>query len=251
MTRRIMAAPAVRRAALFLGLLVAVGLGAGGCASTVKGSWSCKIDRGGSCGSIADIDRGDLPKGRGVQRTREPDSDPVIGAAVPAVLERHGGRWPAGPAAGAPVHETDQIVKVLVAPWIDRAGDYHGQAEIYAVVRKGGWYVAEPQSLRRVDLTPETAVDAPPPVLVPAAIVSPAPVASAPAPRPAPEVAQGKQTLPPGVTVTRVPGADGRSVMTIVASTPVPNPPPACARPNPRRRRGDDAQAGACTSTGN
>lgn len=212
-----------RRAASALAVLAAAAAMAGlaGCSSNVRGSWSCAIDRGGSCGSIKDIDHDVRPKGRALPVALDGAPDRVMGGAVPAALERQGGRWSAGLLAGAPVHETDQILKVVVAPWIDRAGDYHGLAEIFAVVRKGGWFIAQPRSTRRVDLTAATLADMPPPVLTPVAEV-----------RTPPAPSQTKPPLPPGVTMTKVaaPGAAG-STLTVVASTPVPNPPPACDRP--------------------
>jgi len=211
------------------------------------------VDRGGRCGSIADIDRAEPRRTPGAEADLE-DKDPLIGGAAPALLEHHAGRWSAGSIAGAPVHEADQIVKVVLAPWIDRAGDFHGAAEIYAVVRKGGWSLAAPQSVRRIDLAPETAADIPPPSLAPAVLFQPGvlpPPSPAleqtkpPAPMPAPlsltATEDGKG--PPGVTVTRIKGADGRSVKLIIASTPVPNPPEKDSEEGQHRHRAHGAKA--------
>jgi conjugal transfer pilus assembly protein TraV len=33
-------------------------------------------------------------------------------------------------------------MRLVVAPWVDAIGDYHGRTEIFAVMRKGAWWVA-------------------------------------------------------------------------------------------------------------
>ena len=118
------------------------------CASHVKGSWACALQPGVFCGSIADIDRGGPSKP--VKAATAPD--PVVAGAIPARLWDQGG-WTAGPIAGAPVREADPILKVAIAPWIDGQGDYHGGAEVFAIMRQGGWFIG-PDGPPRVDLTP-------------------------------------------------------------------------------------------------
>ena len=44
------------------------------------------------------------------------------------------------------------MVKVAIAPWVDGSGDYHAGSEVYSVMRKGGWYVAPRDTVRRVEL---------------------------------------------------------------------------------------------------
>jgi hypothetical protein len=127
-----------------LGLLAA---GLSGCASHVKGSWACALEPGVVCGSISDIDRGGPAKSAKVSAS----ADPVIEGAIPARLWGQGG-WSAGSIAGAPVREPDPVLKVALAPWIDGQGDYHTGAEIYAVMRHGGWFIAPKDSARRIDL---------------------------------------------------------------------------------------------------
>jgi len=118
-----------------------------GCASHVKGSWACALQPGVVCGSIADIDRGGPPKS-----AKGPvPADPVIEGAIPARLWGQGG-WTAGSIAGAPIREPDPILKIALAPWVDGVGDYHAAAEVYAVMRQGGWFLGPRQTDRRVDL---------------------------------------------------------------------------------------------------
>jgi len=147
-------------------LVLAIGAaaaGLGGCASHVKGSWACALQPGVVCGSIAEIDRG--APGRPSPKAKA--SDPVIDGAIPARLWGQGG-WTAGAIAGAPVREPDPILKVAVAPWIDGEGDYHAGAEIFAVMRQGGWFIASPNPPpRRVDLS-RLAKPAPRPPIPPA-----------------------------------------------------------------------------------
>jgi hypothetical protein len=45
--------------------------------------------------------------------------------------------------------------------------------------------------------------------------------------------------------MTRIPAADGQGAMTIVSSTPVPNPPPPCAKLGRHGLQGD-AEAALC-----
>jgi len=130
--------------AMVLGVIAA---GLGGCASHVKGSWACAMEPGVVCGSISDIDRGGPAKSRKAQAP----ADPVIEGAIPARLWGQGG-WTAGSIAGAPIREPDPILKIALAPWVDGVGDYHAAAEVYAVMRQGGWFLGPRQTDRRVDL---------------------------------------------------------------------------------------------------
>lgn len=133
-------------------LLAAASLAAlGGCATNTKGSWSCAVDRGGVCSSISDIDHNVL-SGPASKHSAAADPDPVIDGAVPAKLWSQAG-WSAGPISDAPLRENEVTVKVAIAPWIDTAGDYHAGAEVFAVMRRGGWFVSPPASQRRVQLS--------------------------------------------------------------------------------------------------
>ena len=139
------------RAAVAFSLAALAAAALGGCQSNVKGSWACAVDRGGVCASITDIDhmpaRGSYPAQRaGVA------ADPVVDGAIPAKLWGEGG-WSTGALAGAPVRQSDQVMKVAVAPWIDQAGDYHTGGEVYAVMRRAGWYAPRPSLAQRIELS--------------------------------------------------------------------------------------------------
>lgn len=123
----------------------------GGCQSNVKGSWACAVDRGGVCASITDIDH--MPA-RGGSQTQHASilADPVVDGAIPAKLWGEG-RWTTGALAGAPVRQSDQVMKVAVAPWVDQAGDYHTGGEVYAVMRRAGWYAPRPSPTQRIELS--------------------------------------------------------------------------------------------------
>jgi len=170
---------------LFLAICAATAC-LGGCASHVKGSWACALQPGVVCGSIAEIDR----EASGKPNPRAKASDPVIDGAIPARLWGQGG-WSAGAIAGAPVREPDPILKIAVAPWIDGEGDYHAGAEIYAVMRQGGWFTAPNPPSRRVDLN-RRARPAPPPT-EPAPTPSAADPIAAQTPAAAPQAAKPSQ----------------------------------------------------------
>jgi conjugal transfer pilus assembly protein TraV len=144
---------------LALGLLVAgpLAIALSGCASHVRGGWGCALDPGMVCASISDIDHRPAPSAAAANAA----PGPVIEGAVAASLLSPAG-WSAGALAGAPVREPDPILKIVVAPWIDAAGDFHGVAEVFAVMRRGGWFVTPTPTPRRLDLSP-TPVAADPP----------------------------------------------------------------------------------------
>ncbi len=96
--------------AIFLTALAVV---LGGCQSNVKGSWACAVDRGGVCASITDIDH--MPaRGSSPAQHASILADPVVDGAIPAKLWGEGG-WTTGALAGAPVRQSDQVMKVAVA----------------------------------------------------------------------------------------------------------------------------------------
>lgn len=127
----------MRAAIVVLGLS---SLALGGCLSTnTKGSWSCKAPLGGVCQSIGEIDASTTagPAGAG------PSAIPV-GARTTIAGAEAVRWWKAVPVAaqgpGFPLREGDQVVRVVFAPFVDRSGDYYARSEVYAVVRKGGWW---------------------------------------------------------------------------------------------------------------
>lgn len=107
-----------------------------GCATNTKGSWACKAQEGVSCASIDDIDHGAEAK----PAKRRGETAVIDGAGMVKWWDRAEGY--AQPPIKGPRREGDQIMRVVVAPWVDAAGDYHGRSEIFAVMRKGAWWVA-------------------------------------------------------------------------------------------------------------
>ena len=124
------------------------------------------MDRGGVCASITDIDH--MPARGGSQMQHASIlADPVVEGAIPAKLWGEGG-WTVGPLAGAPVRQSDQVMKVAVAPWVDQAGDYHSGSEVYAVMRRADWYAPRPSLTQRIELSVRR------PIMAPARVSAPA-----------------------------------------------------------------------------
>lgn len=126
----------MRGAIVVLGL---ASLGLSGCLSTnTKGSWSCRAPLGGVCQSIGEIEA--TPTGA---VAAGPSAVPVTARTTIAGAEAV--RWwksvpVAAQGPGFPLREGDQVVRVVFAPFVDRSGDYYARSEVYAVVRKGGWW---------------------------------------------------------------------------------------------------------------
>lgn len=40
--------------------------------------------------------------------------------------------------------EGDQVLRIVIAPWVDAQGDLHQRSEVQAVMRRGGWYMPAP-----------------------------------------------------------------------------------------------------------
>ena len=110
-----------------------------GCETTTTGTWSCRAKGTTVCATTSQIDNADGPITRKATRT---DANLAFGAK-PA-------RWwqtqfpTAATREGEPVHASDQVMKVLIAPWIDNQGDYHGRSEIFAIMHKADWWAAAP-----------------------------------------------------------------------------------------------------------
>ena len=120
-------------------LVLASGLALAACAgSPTEKRWSCAPSKGAfrSCASIAEIDARAHPqptaRGGGVSLRTLTGAAPAAGALGAS-----------GPDV-APVREGDTVLRIIVAPWTDAAGDYHARSDIYAVVRRGGWTVPVP-----------------------------------------------------------------------------------------------------------
>jgi hypothetical protein len=118
-------------------------LGLAGCGSTnTKGSWACAADRGVPCSSIATLDG--QPGASGAMTARHDGKSP------PSVDGAGALRWWTAAETGggafdqAPRREPDQFAKVLIGGWIDGSGDYHAPSEVFALMRRGGWWAAPP-----------------------------------------------------------------------------------------------------------
>lgn len=114
-----------------------------GCGSTnTKGTWACSADRGVPCSSIASLDG--QPGSAGATTARQD------GRPAPLVDGAGALRWwtateaAAGAFDQAPRREPDQFAKVLIGGWIDASGDYHAPSEVFALMRRGGWWAAPP-----------------------------------------------------------------------------------------------------------
>jgi len=138
-----------RRSLYIVATLSLLGLGA--CATNTKGSWACKAEEGATCANIASIDSLEGPplQGRG-HKTKKTS---VVDSSGPVQWwSQEDAR--AGELVGGPRREGDQVMRVVIAAWIDAVGDYHAPSEVYGIMRKGGWWTAPPVSA----LTPAVAV---------------------------------------------------------------------------------------------
>lgn len=106
--------------------------------SPTQKRWSCAPAKGvfRTCASIGEIDARSNPQ-------------PMAGSAGVTLRTLTGGALagatgaPVVPVA-QPVREGDTVLRIVVAPWTDAAGDYHATSDIFAVVRRGGWTVPVP-----------------------------------------------------------------------------------------------------------
>lgn len=166
-------------------MLIAVSLAGvlGGCSTNTRGAWTCAADRGVPCQSIESLDH------RGaVERKAKGNS---AAEAAPVVRWWTGAEALTGNFDEAPRREPDQFVKVVIAGWSDAAGDYHAPAEIYAVMRHGGWWapppatpLAPPKRVADRATAPAAAPAGGAVEAQPAALGAPAPAATAAAPAP-------------------------------------------------------------------
>lgn len=118
------------RAALVL-MAAAAALNACAANPNVKGSWACETSPGVACASIEAIDRGDAPA---VAATKP------AGALPEGASKVFTAAMTASPPSGAPYREADPVMKIILAPWVDASGDYHGTTEVFAVMRRGRWW---------------------------------------------------------------------------------------------------------------
>ena len=125
-----------------------------GCAgSPTEKRWSCSPTKGvfRSCASIGEIDARSSP-----QKNQGPGgvSLQALTGAGPA---RSAQGWTSALGEAAPQREGDTVLRIIVAPWIDAAGDYHARSDIFAVVRRGGWTTPVPPPPAPPTPSPDTA----------------------------------------------------------------------------------------------
>jgi len=117
--------------------LFAVAVILSGCASaSTTHSWSCRATGADVCASIATIDSrhdSDAP----VKKTQG-----IFGGHLASWWDQN--RPLAETQEGAPRRESDQAMRIVIAPYVDGQGDYHGRADVYAVMRKAQWWIAPP-----------------------------------------------------------------------------------------------------------
>lgn len=107
--------------------------------SPTEKRWSCSPGKGAfrSCASIREIDARSTPQP--AQAGSPLTLKTLTGGEVFRVAPSDSRPGPA-----IPEREPDQVIRVVVAPWIDAAGDYHARSEIFAIARRGGWAVPVP-----------------------------------------------------------------------------------------------------------
>lgn len=104
--------------------------------NTTTHSWSCRAVGNQTCASISQIDRAASDPSR-------PKPKASIFGAQPANWWDQN-RPTSVTRQDGPRRETDQTMRVLVAPYVDAQGDYHDRSEVYAVMRKAEWWIAPP-----------------------------------------------------------------------------------------------------------
>jgi len=113
----------------------------GGCLSsgTTEHSWSCRPAGHNGCASIAQIER-ETPSAETERRTGT-----IFGGRVAPWWEE--GAPGSMTRADAPRRETDQTMRIVLAPYLDGQGDYHDRSEVFAVMRKAQWWIAPPVAI--------------------------------------------------------------------------------------------------------
>jgi conjugal transfer pilus assembly protein TraV len=117
-----------------------------GCASaSTTHSWSCRATGADVCASIATIDR------RPESQAATKPSQAIFGGHVASWWSQN--RPVAETAQDAPRRESDQAMRIVIAPYIDGQGDYHDRADVYAVMRKAQWWIAPPAPVAKAEVT--------------------------------------------------------------------------------------------------
>ena len=118
--------------------LVIAGIAVSGCAT----KYGCPVPGGVQCRSISEVYAG-TKTGRPVDTVPGKKEKERGSSAKPEspVLEAPGG---VPPDATTPLRSAPKILRVWVAPWIDREGDLHQKGYLYIVVDPGQWAIGLP-----------------------------------------------------------------------------------------------------------
>lgn len=126
--------------------LLAVSCALTACASTrsTENSWSCRAVGNTTCASISQIDNDEVPNKGAKSKV---DRSTVIFGAEPAAW------WDRSlPTSRTreedPRRESDQTMRIVMAPFIDAQGDYHDRMSVFAVMRKANWWVVPPEPVQ-------------------------------------------------------------------------------------------------------
>ena len=119
------------------------------CASNpaTQASWACRAVGNTTCASIAQIDNDDVP-GKVATKTSQHNQvqQAIFGAQPAAWWDRS---LPTSTTReDAPRRESDQTMRIVVAPFVDGQGDYHDRTVVYAVMRKANWWVIPPEAVQ-------------------------------------------------------------------------------------------------------
>lgn len=127
----------VKRIVILLALAIA-GLAFSGCAT----KYGCPVPGGVQCRSISEVYAG-AKTGRPVDQVPGKKEKEKGSSAKPksSVLESPGG---VPPDATTPLRSAPKVLRVWVAPWIDRDGDLHQKSYLYVVVDTGRWAIGLP-----------------------------------------------------------------------------------------------------------
>ncbi len=117
------------------------------CASnpSTQQSWACRAVGNTTCSTISQIDNEEVPTS--TKRASRSDVQTEIFGAQPAAW------WDKSLPTSttredAPRRESDQTMRIIVAPWVDQQGDYHDRTVVYAVMRKANWWVVPPEAVQ-------------------------------------------------------------------------------------------------------
>lgn len=127
--------------------LLALPFALSACASnpSTQQSWACRAVGNTTCSTISQIDNDEVPASS--KRAARSEVQTEIFGAQPAAW------WDKSLPTSttredAPRRESDQTMRIVVAPWVDQQGDYHDRTIVFAVMRKANWWVVPPEAVQ-------------------------------------------------------------------------------------------------------